>query len=67
MSGYEAVAVIEFQGTLSRAGVSQGHYICDIKDKESKLWYRTNDNRDPIQISTSEVSKKAYAVLFKRI
>ena len=67
VSGYEAVAVIEYQGTLSRAGVSQGHYICDIKDKETKLWYRTNDNCDPIQISISQVSKKAYAVLFKRM
>ena len=67
MSGYEAVAVIEFQGTLSRAGVSQGHYICDIKDKETKLWFRTNDNNDPVQISTTQVSKKANAVLFKRM
>ena len=67
VSGYEAVAVIEYQGTLSRAGVSQGHYICDIKDKETKLWFRTNDNRNPSQISTSQVSKKASAVLFKRL
>ena len=67
VSGYEAVAVIEFQGTLSRAGVSQGHYICDIKDKETKLWFRTNDNNDPVQISTSQVSKKANAVLYKRM
>ena len=67
VSGYEAIAIIEYQGTLSRAGVFQGHYICDIKDKETKLWYRTNDNRDPIQISISQVSKKAYAVLFKRM
>ena len=67
MSGYEAVAVIEYQGTLSRAGVSQGHYICDIKDKETNLWFRTNDNRNPFQIGTSQVSKKASAVLFKRL
>ena len=67
MSGYEAVAVIEYQGTISRAGVSQGHYICDIKDKETNLWFRTNDNRNPVQISTSQVSKKASAVLFKRL
>ena len=67
MSGYEAVAVIEFQGTLSRSGVSQGYYICDIKDSDTKKWFRTNDNRTPVQIDTSEVSKKPYAVLFKRM
>ena len=67
VSGYEAIAIIEYQGTLSRAGVSQGHYICDIKDKETKLWFRTNDNRNPFQIGTSQVSQKASAVLFKRL
>ena len=67
VSGYAAIAVIEFQGTITRAGDSQGHYICDIKDKETNLWFRTNDNRNPIQISTSQVSKKPYAVLFKRM
>ena len=67
VSGYAAIAVIEFQGTLTRAGASQGHYICDIKNKETNLWFRTNDNRDPIQISTNQVSKKPYAVLFKRM
>ena len=67
MSGYEAIGVIEFQETLTRAGVSQGHYICDIKNKETNLWYRTNDNRDPFQIGTSQVSKKASAVLFRRM
>ena len=67
MSGYEAVAVIEYQGTLSRAGVSQGHYICDVKDNNTKQWFRTNDNCTPVQIDTSDVSKNAYAVLFKRM
>ena len=67
MSGYEAIGVIEFQGTLTRAGVSQGHYICDIKNKETNLWFRTNDNRDPFQIGTTQVSRKASAVLFRRM
>ena len=67
MAEYEAIAVIEFQGTLTRAGVSQGHYICDIKNKETNLWFRTNDNRDPFQIGTTQVSRKASAVLFRRM
>ena len=67
MSGYEAIAAIEYQGTLSRAGVSQGHYICDIKDSSTKLWFRTNDNSNPIQIGASGVSRKPFAVLYKRL
>ena len=67
VSGYEAVAVIEYQGTLSRAGDSQGHYICDIKNKKRNAWFRTNDDCTPIPIRNSEVSRKPYAVLFKRM
>ena len=67
VSGYEAIAVIEFQGTLTRTGESRGHYICDIKEKETNLWFRTNDECKPIRLSISEVSKKAYAVLYKRM
>ena len=63
---YEAVAVVEYVGSLSRAGVSNGHYICDVKDPNSKLWYRTNDDRSPIELEVSEVSKNAYVVLYKR-
>ena len=63
---YEAVAVIEYVGSLSRAGVSNGHYICDVMDANTKLWYRTNDDRCPIQLEVSEVSKNAYVVLYKR-
>ena len=61
------MSVVEYQGQLSRAGESQGHYICDVKDKKSKIWFRTNDDCDPIQLSMSEVSKKSYVVLYKRI
>ena len=61
------MAVIEFVGTLSRSGVSQGHYICDVKDANSKLWYRTNDARCPMELKVSDVSQNAYVVLYKRV
>ena len=64
---YESIAVIEYVGHLSRTGVSQGHYICDVKDENSKLWYRTNDDCRPIELSVSEVSQSPYVVLYKRI
>ena len=63
---YEAVAVIEYIGSLSRAGVSNGHYICDVKNKSSAIWYRTNDDRIPVKLNISEVSQNAYVVLYKR-
>ena len=63
---YEPTAVIEFRGSLRSTGESQGHYICDLKDKMSNLWFRTNDNCDPIPISNEDVSQYGYVVLFKR-
>ena len=60
------MAVIEYVGSLSLAGVSRGHYLCDVKDAKSNLWYRTNDERYPIQLEVTDVSKNAYVVLYKR-
>ena len=59
--------MIEFHGTLSPAGESQGHYLCDIKDKMTNSWFRTSDDIQPIPIKTSEVSKLGYVVMFKRV
>ena len=63
---YEPVAVIEFQGTVNSQGNSNGHYICDIKDRLSDKWFKTNDNKIPIPIRVSSVSKEAYVILYKR-
>ena len=65
-SFYEAISVVEFNGTLQSSGESQGHYICDIMDKSSKSWYRTNNNSRPFQIRLQDVSKYGYVVLYKR-
>ena len=64
---YEAISVIEHMGGLSSTGESGGHYICDVKDKASNRWFRTNDDRTPVQIRTSDVSENGYVVLFKRV
>ena len=64
---YEAIAVIEFDGRLSPAGESEGHYLCDIKEKALNKWFRTNDNAMPRQIPASAVSKNGYVFLYKRI
>ena len=63
---YEAIAVIEYQGNITRSGDTQGHYICDIRDKWFR-WYRTNDNQHPIQLTISEVSRTGYAILYRRV
>ena len=63
---YEPISVVEFRGRLHPDGSSEGHYVCDVKENSSNKWFRTNDDNLPIPISTSEVSKLAYVVLFKR-
>ena len=52
---YGVKAVIEYQGSLSSQGVSQGHYICDVQNKNT--WFRTNDDSYPAEITESEVSR----------
>ena len=64
---YELISVIDYTGRLSRMGVSQGHYTCDVKDVKTKSWFRTNDNCNPLQIQTSEVTTNGYVMLYKRI
>ena len=64
---YEAISVIEFNGRLSSIGESEGHYICDIKDKASNFWFRTNDAANPTQIESSDVSKYGYVIMYKRV
>ena len=58
--------MIEFRGRLSSTGESWGHYVCDVKEKTSNLWFKTNDNCHPFAISPPDVSKKGYVILFKR-
>ena len=64
---YEPVAIIEFQGTVGATGESNGHYICDIKEKSSGLWFRTNDNLEPRQIGIEAVTKNAYVILYRKL
>ena len=63
---YECIAVIQFDGRLNPNGQSGGHYTCDIKDNITNVWFRTNDEQDPVPIEVKDVSKYAYVVLLKR-
>ena len=65
-ANYEAISIIKFKGTLNSLGQSQGHYICDIQEKSSKVWFRTNDNCFPEPILLEDVSRNAYVILLKR-
>ena len=64
---YEAISVIEYKGSMNSYGETQGHYLCDIKDKVTKVWFRTNHNTLPIPIRISDVSQYGYIVLVKRV
>jgi hypothetical protein len=64
---YQAISIIEFEGSINSAGQSQGHYICDVEEQSSKFWFRTNDNCYPEPILLEDVSKNAYVILLKRI
>ena len=63
---YQAISIIEFEGSLDSAGQSQGHYVCDVEEQSSKSWFRTNDNCYPVPILLEDVSRNAYVILLKR-
>ena len=63
---YEPISVLEYDGRLSASGQSEGHYTCDIKEPTSKRWFKTNDDRNPVMIEDTDVTKYAYVVLYKR-
>ena len=65
-ANFEAVAVIQHEGSMTRDGDGQGHYICDVKCSKSKTWFRTNDNMDPLPISITEVTESGVVILYKK-
>ena len=52
---------------MRATGESDGHYICDIKEKSTGSWFRTNDNYEPQYIEEVDVTKKAYVILYRKI
>ena len=66
-STFEPIALVEHQGHLSQDGETQGHYICDLEDKETLKWFRTNDNQIPIPIELSNVTKHPVVTLYKKM
>ena len=52
---------------MSQDGKTQGHYICDLEDKETLTWFRTNDNQPPIAISLDCVTQSPVVVLYRKI
>ena len=64
---YEAIAVIDYKGKFFEDGKSGGHYTCDVREKNNRFWYKTNDNNYPMKIQSAEVSKQGYVILFERL
>ena len=52
---------------MTQDGDAQGHYICDIKQKDCDTWFRSNDNMIPVELLPEDVTKKAVVILYKRI
>ena len=59
---FEPIAIIEHQGILFNGG----HYVCDVKDVRSNTWYRTNDSAKPKTLSSNNVTKQGYVVMYRR-
>ena len=66
---YQPIAIVDYQGNFSTNGDNEtsGHYTCDVRDKTSNMWFRTNDDCVPVQISQEEMTKNAYLVLYEKM
>ena len=51
---------------MTRDGEGAGHYLCDVKCKESQNWFRTNDNNDPVLITVDNVTRNAVVILYQK-
>ena len=63
---FEVLAVIEHEGNMTEDGDGQGHYICDVKCKQSNSWFKTNDNANPLPIYLQNVTKYGVVILYKK-
>ena len=63
---YQPIAVIAHKGAISSDGSTRGHFTCDIRKKGTNEWCRTSDDRKPMTISSSDVSKNGYVFLYER-
>ena len=67
MGIFEAIAIIDHQGQMTRDGEGQGHYRCDVKERDTQTWYQTNDNNHPVPICIENVTDKAVVVLYSKL
>ena len=59
------MAIIHHSGNV-RGQTTQGHYRADVKNKETKNWFRTSDNEPPENLSVNGLTKMGYIFVYKK-
>ena len=62
---FAPMAIIHHSGNV-RGQTTQGHYRADVKNKETKNWFRTSDNEPPESLSVNGLTKMGYIFLYKK-
>ena len=62
---FTPLAIIHHSGNI-RGQTTQGHYRADVKNKETKNWFRTSDNEPPESLSVNGLTKMGYIFLYKK-
>ena len=65
-ANFSPCAIVEHKGHMLDDRETSGHYICDIEDKQTGQWFRTNDNQIPVQIDLESVTKKPVVIMFRK-
>ena len=61
----EPVAVIHWDGVVLPEGGTQGHYMADILDPQTRQWFYTSDYQRPQPVD--QPSSQGYIFIYKRL
>ena len=60
------LAIIHHSGSIVEQ-TTRGHFQTDVRNKETGTWFRTSDNDQPKKLNSSNLTKKGYIYLYKKI
>ena len=62
---FDPISIIHHIGHVI-GNTTQGHYLADVKNKNTNSWFRTSDNAPPEDITEIGLTKMGYIFLYKK-
>ena len=62
---YQPIAIIHHIGDAI-GDTTRGHFLADVKNKDTHKWFRTSDSDPPQDLTQSGLTKNGYIFLYKK-